>query len=156
MKKILSFVLCFFLLFSLSFSSFAIGFQTDSDLTASSSQVTALLSLRSHDEVLKDYVCIRTEKEYLLFVSDNFNVVDDIISATDVVCYAYNNSYPSSSTRYYSVHYDEVTISKSHLVVSNFIDFSSKPDNSDFNKRFTIVIICILAVLIFLVLRRFK
>lgn len=156
MKKIFSFILCFIFLFSFSFSSFAIGFQTKSDLTSSSSQVSALLSLRSNDEVLKDYVCIRTEDEVILFVSDNFNVVDSIISATDVVSYVYNSSYSSNTSRYYSVHYDEITISKSHLVVSNFIDFSSKPDNTDFNKRFTIVIICIFAVLIFLVLRRFK
>lgn len=156
MKKIISFILCFILLFSLSFSSFAIGFQTYSDLTVSSSQVNALLSLRSNDEVLKDYVCIRTEDEYILFVSDNFNVVDNIISGTNVVSYVYTSNKPSSTSRYYSVNYDEITISKSHLVVSNFIDFSSKPDNSDFNKRFTIVIICILAVLVFLVLRRFK
>ena len=87
MKKIFSFILCFIFLFSFSFSSFAIGFQTKSDLTSSSSQVSALLSLRSNDEVLKDYVCIRTEDEVILFVSDNFNVVDSIISATDVVSY---------------------------------------------------------------------
>lgn len=140
-----------------SISCFAVNYSTYSDLTANSTQVNNLLSLRSNSDVLRDYVCIRTEEEYILFISDNFDVVGDNISATNVTVIAYRNSGSSgNSSRYYSLDIPEVDIIKNHVVVSNFLDNSSKVNNTDWNKRIVIILCCILAVLVFWVIRRFK
>lgn len=140
-----------------SISCFAVDYSTYADVTASTTQVTNLLSLRSNSDVLKDYVCIRAEDEYCLFIADKFDLVGDTISANDVTVIAYRSSGTSgNSTRYYSVILPEVDITKNHVVVSNFLDDSSKVNNTDWNKRIVIILCCILAVLVFWVIRRFK
>lgn len=157
MKKLFCFLLSFLLIFLFSFSCFAVNYSTYSDLTATSSQVTNLLSLRSNSEVLKDYIVIRTEDEYCLFISDNFDVVGDNISSTDVTLIGYRSSnYPSGSTRYYRMQVPEVDIIKNHVVVSNFLEDSSKVNNSEWHKHIIIILCCIFAILIFWIIRRFK
>ena len=157
MKNVFCIFLSFLLIFILSFSCFAVNYTTDSDLTASSTQVSNLLSLRSNSEVLKDYVIIRTENEYCLFISDNFSVVGDNISSTDVTLIGYrSNNYPSGGTRYYRMQVPEIDIIKNHVVVSNFLEDSSKVNNTEWHKHIIIILCCIFAILIFWVIRRFK
>lgn len=157
MKKFLCIFFSVLIAVICSISCFAVDYSTYSDVTASTTQVTNLLSLRSNSDVLKDYVCIRTEDEYCLFIADKFDVVGDTISANDVTVIAYRSSGVSgNSTRYYSLVLPEVDITKNHVVVSNFIDNSSKVNNTDWNKRIVIILCCILAVLVFWVIRRFK
>lgn len=140
-----------------SISCYAVNYSTSSDLTANSTQVNNLLSLRSNSDVLRDYVCIRTEEEYLLFISDNFNVVGDNISSTDVTVIGYRNSGSSgNSSRYYSIVIPEIDIIKNHVVVSNFLEDSSKVNNTEWHKHIIIILCCIFAILIFWVIRRFK
>lgn len=155
MKKFICFLLFFLLIFIFSFSCFAVNYSTYSDVLSTSTQVNNLLSLRSNSDVLRDYVCIRTEDEYLLFIADKFDVVGDNISANDVRVISYRSS-SGNSTRYYSVVIPEVDITRNHVVVSNFLNDSSKVNNTDWNKRILIILFCIFAVLIFWVIRRFK
>lgn len=157
MKKILSLFLCLLLILILSFSAFAVDYSTYSDVTAAATQVSNLLSLRSDSDVLKDYVCIRTQDDYILFISDDFEVIGDYITSPEATLIVYRNSgVTGNSTRYYSQVQKNIKITKHHIVVSNFIDGSSKIDNTDWNKRLTILLVCILAILLFWVVRRFK
>lgn len=157
MKKFLYFFLCLCFICVLSISCFAVDYNTYSDVTASTTQVTNLLSLRSDSDVLKKYVCIRTQDDYILFISDDFEVVGDNITTPEATLIVYKNSgVTGNATRYYSITQKNIKIVRSHVVVSNFIDNSSKVNNTDWNKRITIILVCILAVLLFWVVRRFK
>ena len=155
MKKLFCFLFSFLLIIIFSFSCFAVNYSTYSDVLSTSTQVNNLLSLRSNSDVLRDYVCIRTEDEYILFIADKFDVVGDNISANNVRVISYRSS-SGNSTRYYSADIPEVDITKNHVVVSNFLTDSSKVNNTDWNKRIVIILCCILAVLVFWVIRRFK
>lgn len=159
MKKFICFlcVLCMLCIFS--FSAFAVAsYSTYSDVTYNTTYVQNLLSLRDKSDVLKDYVVIRTETEYILFISDEFDVVGDTITCPSATLICYRSSgVTGNATRYYSVERsDGISISVEHIIVSNFIENASKPDNTDYSKRITIILLCILGVIIFWVFRRFK
>lgn len=157
MKKIVSLILCIVFIFLFSVSVFAVDFSTYSDLTATASQVQNLLSLRDEKDILKDYIVIRTDNDYILFIADKFTVNNNIITANNVTEIVYRNTgVTGQATRYYSTTANNIKITKSHVVVSNFLKGSSKVDNTDYFMIIKIVLICILAVLIFWVIRRFK
>lgn len=157
MKKIISVFLCIVFICLFSVSVFAVDYSTYSDLTATGSQVSNLLSLRDEKDVLKDYIIIRTQDDYILFIADKFTVNNNTITANNVTQIVYRNTGISGqTTRYYSTQGNNIKITKNHVVVSNFLKGASKVDNTDYFMIIKIVLICILAVLVFWVIRRFK
>lgn len=132
-------------------------YTTYSDVTASTTTIQNLLTLRTDKQTTKRYVAFRTESEYVLLISDDFSVNGSTVSCEDCDVIVYNSSYGSNNaTRYYSTSYSSCSLSVSHVVVSNFLEGASRPDSSDYNNTVIVVLICILAVLAFWVIRRFK
>lgn len=132
-------------------------YSTYNDVTSSTSYIQNLLTLRTKKQATKKYIAFRTETEYVLVISDSFTVSGSTITCEDCDVIAYNSSYgTNNTTRYYSTSYDSCSVSKSHVIVSNCIDGSSRPDSSDYNQTVVVALVIIIAILAFWVIRRFK
>lgn len=132
-------------------------YSTYNDAISSTSYIQNLLTLRSKKQATKNYIAFRTESEYVLVIADKFNVNGSSITCDDCDIIAYNSSYgANNSTRYYSTSYDSCTVTKNHVIVSNCIDGSSRPDSSDYNQTVVLALVIIIAILAFWVIRRFK
>lgn len=141
-----------------SVSAASVDFSTYGDLVSTNSTIQNLLSLRSDNQLRQDYIGVRSESnEYVLVLSDDFIVNNSNVSCGSCEVIYYNTSYgQDNSTRYYSVSYDDCTITLDHVVVSNFLDGSSRPDNTNFNDFIICGVVVIIVLLIFKVIRGFK
>lgn len=137
---------------------FATSYNTYSDSLQNNSTVNNLLSLRSAHQKDLHYVAFRSSPdEYMLVMSDKFNESGKIVSAEAVDIIYYNSDYGSSnSTRYFSTSQRDFSVTINHVVVSDFLDFSSKNETSNWQQYLLILVALILAFVIFNVLRRFK
>lgn len=160
LKKLFAvFIVVCVIVFCICSTAFAASktYTTYSDVTASTTTIQNLLTLRTDKQATKRYVAFRTESEYVLLIADDFSVNDSTVSCEDCDVIVYNSSYGSNNaTRYYSTSYSSCSLSVSHVVVSNFLEGASRPDSSDYNNTVIVVLICILAFLAFWVIRRFK
>ena len=141
-----------------SVSAVSADFSTYGDVTSTTSTVTNLLSLRTDEQLRKDYIALRTSQtQYVLVIADEFAVSDNTVSCSECEVIAYDSSYGSTNdTRYYSVSYDDCSVDINHITVSNFLEGSSRPDNTNFNDFIVCAIFIIIALLIFKVIRGFK
>lgn len=93
----------------------------------------------------------------MLVMSDKFTKSGKSVSSNAVDIIYYNSDYGSSnSTRYFSTSENNFTVTVNHVVVSDFLDFSSKNETSNWQQYILIVCCLILAFVIFNLLRRFK
>lgn len=93
----------------------------------------------------------------MLVMSDSFSVNNDVVSTGNCYIIYYNSDYGSNnSTRYFSTIQSDFSLNVNHVVVSNFLDFSSKNETTNWQKYILIVVCLILAFVIFNVIRRFK
>lgn len=147
-----------FVLFSCMLPCFAASYSTYSDTLQNNSTVNNLLSLRSDRQKDLHYIAFRSSPdEYLLVMSDKFTKSGKSVSANAVDIIYYNSDYGSSnSTRYFSTSQNNFSVTVNHVVVSDFLDFSSKNETSNWQQYILIVCCLILAFVIFNVLRRFK
>lgn len=145
-------------LFSCMLSCFASSYSTYQDVLQNNSTVNNLLSLRSNKQKDLHYIAFRSSSnEYLLVMSDSFNKSGKTVIADSVDIIFYDSDLGSSnSTRYFSTHQNDFSLTVKHVVVSDFLDFSSKNDTSNWQQYILIVCCLILAFVIFNVLRRFK
>lgn len=145
-------------LFCCMLPCFATSYHTYSDVLQNNSTVNNLLSLRSSHQKDLHYIAFRsTSDEYMLIMSDKFNQSGKVVSAQAVDIIYYNPEYGSSnSTRYFSTSQRDFSVTINHVVVSDFLDFSSKNDTSNWQQYLLILVGLILAFVIFNVLRRFK
>ena len=150
--SIISILLCCFL------PCFASNYTTYSDVLQNNSTVNNLLSLRSDSQSHLDYVVFRqSPDQYMLVMSDSFVVNNKVVSAENCYVIYYNSEYGSNnSTRYFSTSESSFSLKVNHVVVSNFLDFSSKNETTNWQKYILIVVCLILAFVIFNVIRRFK
>lgn len=145
-------------LFCCMLPCFGASYSTYSDVLQNNSTVNNLLSLRSDRQKDLHYIAFRsTDGEYMLVMSDKFNKSGKSVSANAVDIIYYNSDYGSSnSTRYFSTSENNFSVTVNHVVVSDFLDFSSKNETSNWQQYILIVCCLILAFVIFNVLRRFK
>lgn len=146
--------------FSMSCVSFAVSdnMTTYSDTLYSNSTVSNLLSLRQEEQLNKKYIGFRSsDSEYVLILSDNFTVNGNKVTAEncDLIVYS-SNMGSSNATRYYSISSDTVSVTINHVVTSNFLEGSSKNESSSYQRYMIIGLFCLLGVVLFWVLRRFK
>lgn len=148
----------FSIIFCCILPCFGASYSTYSDVLQNNSTVNNLLSLRSDRQKGLHYIAFRsTSDEYILVMSDKFTKSGKSVSANAVDIIYYNSDYGSSnSTRYFSTQQNNFSLTVNHVVVSDFLDFSSKNDTSNWQQYLLIVCCLILAFLIFNVLRRFK
>lgn len=148
----------FSVLFCCILPCFAVSYHTYSDVLQNNSTVNNLLSLRSARQKDLHYIAFRSSSdEYMLVLSDKFTESGKTISSDSVYIISYNPEYGSSnSTRYFSTTQNNFSVTVNHVVVSDFLDFSSKNDTSNWQQYILIVCCLILAFVIFNVLRRFK
>ena len=137
---------------------FASSYSTYQDVLQNNSIVNNLLSLRSDRQKGLHYIAFRsTNDEYMLVMSDKFSKSGRSVSANAVDIIFYNSDYGSSnSTRYFSTAENNFSVTINHVVVSDFLDFSSKNETSHWQNYLLILVGLILAFVIFNVLRRFK
>lgn len=137
---------------------FASSYSTYSDTLQNNSTIVNLLSLRSDNQKSLKYVAFRqSQYQYMLVMSDSFDVSGKNISADRVEIIYYNSDYGSSNdTRYFSTAQTDFSLTVNHVVVSDFLDFSSKNETSHWQNYLLILVSLILAFVIFNVLRRFK
>ena len=145
-------------LFACFIPSFAASYFTHSDTLQNNSTVVNLLSLRSDKQKSLKYVAFRqSQYQYMLVMSDSFDVSGKTVSADRVDIIYYNSDYGSSNdTRYFSTAQTDFSLTVNHVVVSDFLDFSSKNETSHWQNYLLILVGLILAFVIFNVLRRFK
>lgn len=138
--------------------SFAVSYSTYTDTLQNNSTVANLLSLRSDKQKSLKFVAFReSQYQYMLVMSDSFDVSGKTVSADRVDIIYYNSDYGSSyDTRYFSTAQTNFSLSVNHVVVSDFLDFSSKNETSHWQNYLLILVGLILAFVIFNVLRRFK
>lgn len=150
--SVLSVLFCCFL------PCFATSYHTYSDVFQNNSTVNNLLSLRSDHQKDLHFLAFRsTSDEYMLVMSGKFTESGKVVSAEAVDIIYYNPEYGSSnSTRYFSTSQRDFSVSVNHVVVSDFLDFSSKNETSNWQHYLLILVALILAFVIFNVLRRFK
>ena len=137
---------------------FASSYHTYSDVLQNNSTVNNLLSLRSSHQKDLHYIAFRSSSdEYMLVMSDKFADSGKVVSSDVVEIIYYNPEYGSSnSTRYFSTSQRDFSVTVNHVVVSDFLDFSSKNETSNWQQYLLILVALILAFVIFNVLRRFK
>lgn len=140
------------------FSCFASSYSTYQDVLQNNSTVNNLLSLRSDKQKSLQYVAFRqSQSQYMLVMSDSFDVSEKNVSSERVEIIYYNSDYGSSNdTRYFSTSQTDFSLKVNHVVVSDFLDFSSKNETSHWQNYLLILVALILAFVIFNVLRRFK
>ena len=93
----------------------------------------------------------------MLVMSDKFQQSGKTVSASSVDIIYYDSDYGSNnSTRYFSTTQNGFSVTVNHVVVSDFLDFSSKNETSNWQQYILILCCLILAFVIFNVLRRFK
>lgn len=139
------------------FSCFASSYSTYQDVLQNNSTVNNLLSLRSGDQKDLHYIAFRSSSnEYLLVMSDSFKESGKTVTADSVDIIFYDSDYGSNSTRYFSTTQNNFSLTVNHVVVSDFLDFSSKNETFHWQQYILIVCCLILAFVIFNVLRRFK
>ena len=145
-------------LFCCMLPCFAASYSTYSDTLQNNSTVNNLLSLRSDKQKDLHYIAFRSSPdEYMLIMSDKFSESGKTVSSNSVDIIYYNSEYGSSnSTRYFSTTQNNFSVTVNHVVVSDFLDFSSKNETSNWQQYILIVCCLILAFVIFNVLRRFK
>lgn len=148
----------FSVLFSCMLPCLASSYSTYQDVLQNNSTVNNLLSLRSNKQKDLHYIGFRNSSgQYMLVMSDNFQHSGKTVSATSVDIIFYDSdSGTSNSTRYFSTQQNDFSLTVNHVVVSDFLDFSSKNDTSNWQQYLLIVCCLILAFVIFNVLRRFK
>lgn len=131
---------------------------TYSDVLYSNSTISNLLSLRQEKQLYKKYIGFRNSNyEYVLILSDKFTVNGKTVTATDCDVIVYDSELgTSNATRYYSTSYPSITLTINHVVTSNFLENSSKNETSNYQRYVVIFLVCIFAVVVFWVLRRFK
>lgn len=149
---VISFIFCCFV------PCFAASYSTYSDVLQSNSTVNNLLSLRSEKQRNLHYIAFRqSTDQYMLVMSDNFDVNNKVVSASSVDIIYYNSEYGSSNaTRYFNISSSDFSLTVNHVVVSDFLDFSSKNETFGWQRYLLILVALILAFVIFNVLRRFK
>lgn len=145
-------------LFACLVPCFAASYSTYSDTFQNNSTIVNLLSLRSDKQKSLKYVAFRqSQYQYMLVMSDSFVVSGKTVSADRVDIIYYNSDYGSSNdTRYFSTSQTDFSLTVNHVVVSDFLDFSSKNDTFHWQNYLLILVSLILAFVIFNVLRRFK
>ena len=145
-------------LFCCMLPCFASSYSTQQDVLQNNSTVNNLLSLRSGSQKDLHYIAFRsTNDDYMLVMSDKFSKSGKTVSANSVDIIYYSSDYGSSnSTRYFSTSETNFSVTVNHVVVSDFLDFSSKNETSNWQQYILIVCCLILAFVIFNVLRRFK
>ncbi|MCM1363592.1 MAG: hypothetical protein NC122_00620 [Faecalibacterium sp.] len=131
---------------------------TYSDTLYSNTTIANLLSLRQEEQLNTKYIGFRSSNtEYVLVISKDFTVNGSKVTAKDCDVIVYDsNMGTSNATRYFSVSYPTLTITVNHVVTSNFLEGSSKNETSSYQRYVLIGLFCVLAVVIFWVLRRFK
>lgn len=146
------------LLFCSILPCFATSYSTYSDTLQNNSTVVNLLSLRSDKQKSLKYVAFReSQYQYMLVMADSFDVSGKNVSANRVEIIYYNSDYGSSNdTRYFSTVQTDFSLTVKHVVVSDFLNFSSKNETSHWQNYLLILVSLILAFVIFNVLRRFK
>lgn len=134
------------------------NYVTYSDTLQNATTVQNLLTLRNDKQMRKHYIAFRsTTDEYVLLMSDKFDVNGKTVSCDECDIIVYNQSYGSSNmTRYYSSSLDECTLSVNHVVVSDFLDGSSRANNSNYNRTIIVFFVVVIALLAFWLIRRFK
>lgn len=157
-KVILCFVCVFSIIFCCMLPCFCASYSTYQDVFQNNSTVSNLLSLRSDRQKELQYIAFRsTPDEYILVMSDKFTKSGKSVSANAVDIIYYNSEYGSSNaTRYFSTSENNFSVTINHVVVSDFLDFSSKNETSNWQQYILIVCCLILAFVIFNLLRRFK
>lgn len=145
-------------LFCCMIPCFATSYNTHSDVLQNNSTINNLLSLRSDKQKNLHYVGFRNSSgQYMLVMSDDFQKSGKTVSANAVDIIFYDSDIGSSnSTRYFSTQQNDFSLTINHVVVSDFLDFSSKNDTSNWQHYLLILVALILAFVIFNVLRRFK
>lgn len=141
-----------------SSSAASADFSTYGDVTSTTSNIVNLLSLRTDEQLRKDYIALRnSQNEYVLVLADEFTLSGNKISCDECDVIAYSQEYgTNNNTRYYLVTYDSCQIVKNHVVVSNFLEGSSRPDNTNFHDFIICAVVIIIVLLIFKVIRGFK
>lgn len=145
-------------LFCCMLPCFASSYSTYQDVLQNNSTVNNLLSLRSDKQKDLNYIAFRsTNNTYMLVMSDKFQQSGKTVSASSVDIIYYDSDYGSNnSTRYFSTTQNGFSVTVNHVVVSDFLDFSSKNETSNWQQYILILCCLILAFVIFNVLRRFK
>ena len=157
-KVILCLVYVFSIIFCCMLPCFGASYSTYQDVLQNNSTVNNLLSLRSDRQKGLHYIAYRSSPdEYMLVMADKFTESGKTVSANSVDIIYYNSDYGSSnSTRYFSTADNNFSVTVNHVVVSDFLDFSSKNETSNWQNYLLILVGLILAFVIFNVLRRFK
>lgn len=157
-KFLLIIISVFVILSCMLLPCFAASYSTYQDVLQNNSTVNNLLSLRSDRQKGLHYIAFRsTPDEYILVMSDKFTKSGRSVSANAVDIIYYNSDYGSSnSTRYFSTSENNFSVTVNHVVVSDFLDFSSKNETSHWQNYLLILVGLILAFVVFNVLRRFK
>ena len=157
-KSFLTAILVFSVLLCCFVPCFAASYSTYSDVLQNNSTVNNLLSLRSDKQRNLHYIAFRQSSEqYMLVMAEHFDVNNNVVSASDVDIIYYNSEYGSSnSTRYFNISGSNFSLTVNHVVVSDFLDFSSKNETFGWQRYLLILVSLILAFVIFNVLRRFK
>lgn len=145
-------------LFCCMIPCFASSYSTYSDVLQNNSTVSNLLSLRSDKQKNLHFIGFRnSSNQYMLVMSDSFQTSGKTVSANAVDIIFYDSDLGSNnSTRYFSTQQNDFSLTIKHVVVSDFLDFSSKDDTSNWQQYLLILVALILAFVIFNVLRRFK
>lgn len=157
-KFLLIIISVFAILSCIMLPCFASSYSTYQDVLQNNTTINNLLSLRSDRQKDLHYIAFRVSPdEYMLVMSDKFTESGKTVSADSVDIISYNSEYGSSnSTRYFSTSHNGFSVTVNHVVVSDFLDFSSKNETSNWQQYILIVCCLILAFVIFNVLRRFK
>lgn len=157
-KVLFVFVSIFLILTFCMLPCFAASYNTHSDVLQNNSTINNLLSLRSDKQKNLHYIGFRNSSgQYLLVMSDDFQKSGKTVTANAVDIIFYDSDIGSSnSTRYFSTQQYDFSLTINHVVVSDFLDFSSKNDTSHWQNYLLILVALILAFVIFNVLRRFK
>lgn len=136
----------------------ASSYSTYSDTLQNNSTIVNLLSLRSDKQKSLKYVAFRqSQYQYMLVMSDSFDISGKNVSADRVDIIYYNSDYGSSSdTRYFSTAQTDFSLTVNHVVVSDFLDFSSKNETSHWQNYLLILVGLIFVFVTFNVIRRFK
>ena len=151
-------VFVIFLAFSITGFCASSNYVTYSDVLQNNSTVQNLLTLRTDEQMRKNYICFRSSSdEYVLLISKNFDVNGKTVSCGDCDVICYNTSYGShDSSRYYSRSFDNSSLTIDHVVVSDFLDGSSRVNNSSYNRAIIVFFVVVIALLSFWLIRRFK
>ena len=137
---------------------FASSYSTYSDVLQNNSTINNLLSLRSDKQKNLHYIGFRNSSgQYLLVMSDDFQKSGKTVSSNAVDIIFYDSDIGSSnSTRYFSTQQNDFSLTINHVVVSDFLDFSSKNESLHWQNYLLILVGLILVFVIFNVLRRFR